>query len=209
MELIVDGERNFEFQGAPEDALSALAAVDQHLQDQGRAMLEVKVNGEIIGPEDVVGRLEGTALEDLQTLEVRSSDLGGLVAQSIKDLEDALPELPVACRKLAEVFHGDIPEEGFEPFNELANIWSHVKAQQARIATVLQLDMTEVAVGGKPASQFHEELNQYLEEAAAAVEAGDCVLLGDLLEYELAPRAEQEAELVNLLKDRAAAAFGQ
>ena len=38
---------------------------------------------------------------------------------------------------------------------------------------------------------------------AKAVEAGDCVLLGDLLEYELAPRAEAEAKIVALLRRHA------
>ena len=42
-------------------------------------------------------------------------------------------------------------------------------------------------------------------EAAQAVLDGDCILIGDLLEYELAPRAEQEARIVALLQELAAA----
>ncbi|MFP4501915.1 MAG: hypothetical protein ACLFTT_13015 [Candidatus Hydrogenedentota bacterium] len=209
MELIVDDKRNFEFEGNPEDVFSALAAIDKHLQEQGRAMLEVKVNGETLAPDDLLARLESTAIENVHTLEVRSSDLAELVANSLTDLEAALPDLPEACRMLAELFHGESPDQGFGAFNELARIWSHVKAQQARITALLQLDMAQLTVGDKPADQFHEELNQFLEEAATAIESGDCVLLGDLLEYELAPRAEQETELVNKLKGEATAALGQ
>ena len=209
MDVIVDGERNYEFKGEPKDVLSALAAVDQLLQERGRVMLSVSLDGEAVTPEELPGRLDGTPLDAVGVLEVRSSAVADLVREELRGLEESLPELPVACRKLAEVFHGETPEEGFEPFDELANIWSHVKAQQVRIATALKLDLAGFEVGGRPIATHHEELNAFLEEAVQALHDGDCVLLGDLLEYELAPRAEQELALVELLKSEADTAYGR
>ena len=46
------------------------------------------------------------------------------------------------------------------------------------------------------------------QDARKALEAEDCVLLGDLLEYELAPRAEAEAEVVALLRSQASQQSG-
>lgn len=209
MDVIVDGERNYAFKGEPKDMLSALAAVDQLLQERGRVMLSVSLDGQTVAPEDLAGRLENVPLDTVGVLDVRSSSLADLVRQGLRELEESLPELPVACRKLAEVFHGEAPEEGFDPFNELARIWSHVKAQQVRIATALKLDLAGFEIHGCPVGTHHEELNAFLEEAAQALQDGDCILLGDLLEYELAPRAEQELALVELLKSEADAAYGQ
>lgn len=206
MEVFLDGEQNFSIEGGPESVLSVLGAVDDYLQERGRAMVQLAVDGEPVPPEDVSTRFAAVPPSAIQRVEVLSASLGDLIAQSISELEEALPELPAACRRLAEVFHGEAPEEGFDPFNELARIWEHVKAQQARIASVLRIDLKTMEVGGEPVSELHAQLNAYLEESAAALEAGDCILLGDLLEYELAPRAERELELVALLKAKAAPA---
>ena len=46
----------------------------------------------------------------------------------------------------------------------------------------------EPAIDGKGQSEFYQELNGFLREIAAAFEDMDAVLIGDLLEYEVAPR---------------------
>ena len=206
MEVILDGEQNYAIEGAPESILSVLGAVDQFLQEHGRAIVQLTVDGEMVLPAEVGTRFEATPATSVSRIEVQTASLGDLTLASIAELEEALPELPAACRRLAEVFHGEVPEEGFEPFNELARIWEHVKAQQARIATVLRIDLKALELNGRPVAELHGELNDFLEESAGALETGDCVLLGDLLEYELAPRAERELELVALLKAKAAPA---
>ena len=66
-----------------------------------------------------------------------------------------------------------------------------------------QLDWDALDVDGSSVKEMHDKLNACLEEAADALTAGDCVLLGDLLEYELAPQAEAEVKIVSLLRDRA------
>jgi hypothetical protein len=47
------------------------------------------------------------------------------------------------------------------------------------------------AVGGREPREFFESLNRVLQELLAAFEARDTVLIGDLLEYEVAPRLRQ------------------
>ena len=51
----------------------------------------------------------------------------------------------------------------------------------------------EPTIAGKAQSEFYQELNGYLREIAAAFEDVDAVLIGDLLEYEVAPRLESLA----------------
>jgi hypothetical protein len=124
------------------------------------------------------------------------------VNNCLAELERALPELPEVCHRLAEVFQSERPESGYEPFEQLAAIWKTIKEREIQIFNALDIDLGSIEVDGEPISRIHEELNQYIDEAAEALKAGDCVLLGDLLEYELAPRAETEAAIVALLRDR-------
>jgi hypothetical protein len=47
------------------------------------------------------------------------------------------------------------------------------------------------AVGGREPREFFAELNRVLGELLSAFRARDTVLIGDLLEYEVAPRLRQ------------------
>lgn len=202
MDVIVDGSRDFRLQGEPEDALAAVAAISEYLQKQGRAILVIKADGSSIAPDSLLDTLQGKSLADISSLEVESADVAGLVEGSLRELTDTLPELPKACHELAAIFQGSTPEQGFEPFHKLADIWANVKSRELMVANALNLNLDEIRINGESVTALHEELNLYLTEAAVALESGDLVLLGDLLEYELAPRAEVEPEIVALLRER-------
>lgn len=49
----------------------------------------------------------------------------------------------------------------------------------------------QVTVGGMGLQDFYQELNGILSELLEAFDANDSVLIGDLMEYEVAPRLEQ------------------
>lgn len=202
MDVIVDGSRDFRLQGEPEDALAAIAAISVYLQDKGRAIMVIKADGVNVAPDKLVDMLQGKPLAEVGSLEVESADVAGLVDGSLKELTDTLPELPKACHELASIFQGNSPEEGFEPFHKLADIWANVKTRELMVANALNLNLEELRVNGESVTALHEELNIYLQEAVVALESGDLVLLGDLLEYELAPRAEVEPQIVALLRER-------
>lgn len=208
MEVIIDGQRNFEVRGTPADVFEVVAAISEHLQAQRMAMMSLRVDGAEIKPEQVMAQLQGRDVASVNSLEVGSSPLRSLVSECLAELQEALPHLPKACRDLANVFHGDKPEEGYDPFTELAALWGHVKGREKLVVEALELDLSQLQVNGVNAEQLQSELNQYLQEAADAIRNGDTILLGDLLEYELAPRAESEKDLVALLLARSAAESG-
>ena len=95
-----------------------------------------------------------------------------------------------------------------DPFNDLAGIWKVIKEREIQLAGVLQLNLNEMEVDGLSVMRHHEELNAFLGEAAEGIQSGDCIMLGDLLEYELAPRAELESRIVADLKQHARKMFG-
>lgn len=208
MEVIIDGQRNFEVRGTPADVFEVVAAISEHLSEQRLAMMSLRVDGEELRPEQVPEKLLGLDVASVRTIEVGVSPLKSLVSDCLAELEEALPHLPKACRDLAAIFHGDTPEEGYDPFTELAALWGHVKNREKLVVEALELDLNQLQVSGMNAELLHTELNQFLQEAAEAIKNGDTILLGDLLEYELAPRAEKEKDLVALLQARSAAASG-
>ncbi len=203
MNVIVDGQANFEVQGDPDNVLAVIAAASEYLHDQKRAILSVKIDGQPVAYTEMVEELKNKSLDSVETLTIVSEEVNLLVKSCLDELEQALPDLPTACHDLAEVFQGAEPELGYEPFYQLAEIWGTVKTRQAQVASALEIDLESLTVGAVPFKDLHEELNKYLSEAVEALETADCVLLGDLLEYELAPRAETEAAIVSLLQEQA------
>lgn len=203
MDVIVDGERNFRMEGNPKDVLSAVAAIGDSLRAKGRAILTVAADGKRMDSSETVHNIGGLAVSGVRVLEVHSGDVNTMVAESLQEMERVLPELPTACHSLAEIFQSSTPQHGYEPFQKLAEIWSHVKSRQLQVVNALHIPVNALRLNDKTFASLHEELNGYLEEAATALQAGDCVLLGDLLEYELAPRAELEAKIVALLQSHA------
>lgn len=208
MDVIIDGEKNFELTGEPTDMMAVLGAVEAFLREKGRAMLSVKIDGQVFKPEDLAARTAELPLETVSALVVESDSIAKLIADCLSELETILKELPKACRSLAEIFHSEHPQDGFEPFHELADLWLQVKNRQRLAANAMNLDMGKIEINGISLLAMHEELNNFLQEAAEALEQEDCILLGDLLEYELAPRAEQESDIVALLQERAPAYSG-
>ncbi|HNR36201.1 MAG TPA: hypothetical protein PKO36_13535 [Candidatus Hydrogenedentes bacterium] len=204
MDVTIDGVRGGAWERMPQDAIEALAWIAGELRSRGRAMVSVSVDGRVLRPEEVTAELSGKPLDSTGAISIQSEPIADLVAESLDELEQVLPELPQACHRLAEIFQGDDPDAGYEPFQQLAEIWRVIKERELQILSALGLDADSLVLSGTPLIKAHEELNRFVEEAAGALESRDCVLLGDLLEYELAPRAEAEAEIVALLREKAA-----
>lgn len=199
MEVFVDSDRWSALEGDPQDLLSAVAVVNQQLKNRGRAILSLRVDGENVPPDDL-SAMGTRLLQAIARIEVVSQEVRSVVEEALREIDEVLPELPKACHMLAAVFQGGNPGEGYEPFVQLASIWGTIKSRELQIASLCECSLDEISAGGVPAKRLHDELNGFLREAAGALESGDCVLLGDLLEYELAPRAEAEAQIVAALR---------
>ena len=208
MDVILDGASNYDLKGDPADVFSVVGAASEFLRGQGRSILSVRVDGTDVQPDALEERLKDLPAASVGRLEIGSEATSALVVDCLKGLGELLPELPDICRNLAQVFQGEDPSSGFDPFVGLAGIWAGIKSRESLVANALDVDMAALAVGGKSLQAIHTELNQFLEEAEQALKDGDMILLGDLLEYELAPRAEQEVEIVALLQAQLPATSG-
>ena len=201
MDIIVDNESaRFDTDENAETVLETIAQVSEALRANNRAIMAVAVDGKDIPYNELSVELEGKSPSDVNTIALTTQDLNALIDEAITELETNIPELAKVCHELAAVFQGEDALAGFGPFQEVATIWQHVKTREVQIASALDVKLSDQELQGKTLDDHHDELNGFLQEALQAMEARDTVLLGDLLEYELAPRAELETEVVALLK---------
>jgi hypothetical protein len=196
MKVIVDGKEDVRFEGQAEDLFEVVGAINEVLRHSDRGIVDLRVDGAEVTPESMSEMLTGRGVDEDVVIEVESGSICAMAQGILEEMQQVLPELPKACLALAQVFQSEAPDDGFEPFNELAHVWSMLKIRQAMVLDSFDIKAEEVMVNGMSLTALHDELNGFLEEAAVAIENHDCVLLGDLLEYELAPRAEAEKETV-------------
>ena len=200
MEVIVDDIKGYPFQARTGALTDVLTEIVERLDEAGRGLQTVEVDGQPVSPEHIMELLSGRSVDETHTLHVRSEAIATLAEQSLRDMEEVLPELAVACHSLAEIAQNTPPEEWKESFEDLAGIWRVVKTRQRQIASALNVEFDTLSLeGGVSLNQHHQEVEQHLTAAGEAVESADKATLGDLLTYELAPRAEIECAINSLL----------
>ncbi|GMW03463.1 MAG: hypothetical protein AMXMBFR84_45970 [Candidatus Hydrogenedentota bacterium] len=200
MDLIVDGNRVDVTGDAAAGVKSVLEGLTKFLRTQGRAVVAVSIDGKSLNPSALAEHIDVPG--EVKVLQVSSASIAEMADNTLNELHEALTSLPAACRDLAAVFQGASPEDGFDPFANLASIWGDIKKRENTVIGVLDLSLDTLTLQGSTLASLHNKLNEQLCEAEQALKANDFVLLGDLLEYELAPRAEQETAIVDLLHAR-------
>jgi hypothetical protein len=200
MEILIDGIKGFQFSNSPNTLQSALNEIMNFLSTQQLAMVKLRVNEQEVYPGKSLESIQDMDVSNIRTLEISTYPIHQLVEEGIADLELYSPELSGLCREIAQVFQSENPDEGFDPFQKLSAIWSEIKKREALIINLLSSHVTEENPTIKMIKEHHEDLNRVLEDAYKSLENNDCIGLGDLLEYELAPLAEKEPEIVSQLK---------
>lgn len=202
MKILVDGSPAVDFHQLPDTLAELINHLGTRLKEQDRAILSISIDGEKISYDDLTTAVSSQSLESINAVEVLSRSLPELALEQLDEIDAVLPELAPVCRSLAELFQSGGPKEGYEQFEQLASIWQDLKYKQRMVAQAVDCSLGDLSLGKSDVGKHHQELNTYLQEAAQALQAEDRVLLADLLEYELAPRAEEESKIVQALRER-------
>jgi hypothetical protein len=205
LKLLLDIAESFDL---PPDTVflpQALVAVNAFLEARGRTLQAVIVDGRPIPPERLAAELRDKQVHEVSTLEVRSATAASLVIETIDEVAEVLPELPVACQQLSAVIAGEAPEEGFKPFNDLLEIWETLEVRQRQAGDLLGVGLGEIEVGGESVQRHRAAVRALLARARNALENSDFIGLSQLLAYELSDHAEREQDIMAALRLRAVA----
>lgn len=201
MEIIINGSAGFQCVTPPSTLQDVLVQVLDYLAEHHQAMIKLKVNGQEVYPGKPLEAIQQMDAKNIYSLEITATPTHQLVKECLEDLERYTPELGDLCVEIAKVFQGERPEEGLIPFQKLTQIWSEIKAREAMIINALGRYMKEDDPILQSIHEHIDELNTVLREAYEFLEKGDFIGIGDILEYELAPQAHQEPQIVAKLKE--------
>jgi hypothetical protein len=139
------------------------------------------------------GELRRLAPEARARMSQAASALGGLIALRLAEADDPRAALARLAAELEGTAAG---------ISEVSVLLATGRDRQAMEAVVRFSELSQrllrllgslgvPAVGGRERREFFESLNRVLQDLVTAFQAHDTVLIGDLLEYEVAPRLRQ------------------
>lgn len=201
MKIIINGKEEFRVPENAKTLIDILEILIDYLSNNNLGLVKLRVNEQNVYPGESLKAIQNMEISNIHTLEITAIPILQLLQDSISELERYTPELSNICYGIAELFQSENPSEGLGPFQRLTEIWGEIKNREAVIVNSLSkyLKNQESSIVGEIV-EHHRELNQYLDEAYKALSNEDMVSLSDILQYELAPRAEKELEIVNLLR---------
>lgn len=201
MKIIINGKEEFRVPENAKTLIDILEILIDYLSNNNLGLVKLRVNEQNVYPGESLKAIQNMEISNIHTLEITATPILQLLQDSISELERYTPELSNICYGIAELFQSENPSEGLGPFQRLTEIWGEIKNREAVIVNSLSkyLKNQESSIVGEIV-EHHRELNQYLDEAYKALSNEDMVSLSDILQYELAPRAEKELEIVNLLR---------
>ena len=138
-----------------------------------------------------------TILLFLENIIREKTDPAGEFVKTVKALGLSLPNI----REITVLLQTGKDKEAME----LIIAFTELSSKVTRLFPLLEgVDTVRIPenVGEKPLRDFYTEMNGFLSELLEAFENEDSVLIGDLLEYEIAPRIEELVTAVNTTEKR-------
>jgi hypothetical protein len=205
MEIYLDGARQLTLQANIATVGAALVELNGWLQRNGRALQRISIDGREILAEELTLEIGNMPAAGVLRLDVTSARVVDLVIEALQEVEEVLPELPVACQTLAQILSGQAPEEGLDSLTQVLAIWAALIERRRQIADALTIDLTAVAAAGRSLADRDASLAQTLARVEGARDKRDFGGLAELIAYDLFEFAESEAEAFALLRARCAA----
>jgi hypothetical protein len=198
VEVLLDGKK-------PDINLDGLAivadvlkGVDQLLSDSGRVRTEVKVDGEVLTEENVEALIM-KPVGDVAEVRVSSVDAGDLARQTLMEAKIVLPEIKDAFEKVSYRMQAGKKEEAFDELQQTFMKWRDIIQLFSLVEGFLKVDFKVTFVGEKTIDEINNELLGLLNETKNAMVNGDLVTLSDLLEYEIAPKIDEQLSIIDEL----------
>lgn len=196
--------------GAPADVtISSTATVREAfeiLRDQvvanGRIVAEVIVNGQSIVWGDGNPLWERPVEPDVQ-IEIQSDSALRMALSLLDRIKEQMPIFAANHRRVAEQLRSGAGQETVTSIADLLSVWKDVHEGTSQICVLHGIDYTQSQWNdvGQLLLPVTGKLTNQLNQLNESLTLQDMVLTADLLEYELAPLAEQWQEVCDRLGD--------
>ncbi len=194
MEISINGNNiNYSLE-QEENVGQILGILESECEKNGMTITGISVDGELLAP-DELDRLFSRTPEEISSLALETMSGGDIVsvmhrlAVRMGEHVSALSEIPVLLQtgedgQVMEIIHAFARD--FESLCQSIPLLNSISTR----------DTSALLVEGIPLDQYPSELTPLLGELIEAIKSNDTVLMGDISEYELAPKVEVLASVL-------------
>ena len=164
------------------DLQSALDKAEDILEERGRIVVEVKIDGELILGEafDSVSEVDTEA----KKIDFLSGDPSELADQALRELLESLDEVRTLQVEAAESFQQDLVQDAMAKIGTCIGVWQQVMQGIALVGPIKGIDIEVDEYEDKPILELVGQLSDRLIDLKEMIQAGDTLGMADVLAYE-------------------------
>jgi hypothetical protein len=164
-----------------------------------KLVIDFKVNDESLSLMDRQSYAD-IPIETVKKIEIIVENKSARVIESLDEIERLLPVIINSFTDVADTLIAGQKHKALSIFSESLGNWRKMINFLRVIESSYKISFDEIEVNGKKVKDLNNELFTVLTEIKKAVENEDLVTIGDLVEYELKTRLEEQRNVISLLK---------
>ena len=174
----------------PEDSLAdVLSMVQSNLIDQGDIVTGILIDGEVVDP-DILAELKSQPSGEFGEVILSVRPANKFAAEGLMTISMHLENSIGLRKEVVDFLQQGNSQDAMVKLNEYVTFWAGLQSTLGSACRLLGVDVAELEVfdtdgnDGQMVMTFVNTLSEQLNEIKSALESGDFVLLGDILEYE-------------------------
>lgn len=192
MKLLINGQ---EIEASPPQDSSFSVAL-QFIQDnfipEGDVITKILVDGEVLIPQRLNDWKE-LPMGDFEETNVFTESCKSFSAKGLRIISEELIKSDNDRKQLIEKIGQGHSEEAMTLLTDYLNVWNTVQLTLGSACRLMRLkiesldiyeSLQAVSPKSRPLTDYFEQISQQLEAIKSALEAGDLVLISDVLDYE-------------------------
>lgn len=180
------------------DLGEALAAAQKPVEQAGRIIVEVRIDGRPV-EDETLAKPSGVALS-AQEVQFVTANPADLVGEALLSAAAMLEDIRSTQREAADLLTTDEPAKALEHIRAALQAWQHAQQSVQQSAALLRIDLDTLSVNGRQVAAVIDELAAKLHAIHQQIVSRDWVGLSDSIGYDLDACAQTWVELLNMLR---------
>lgn len=191
---------------APPMDISSLSEVLKQVESvhlpANSVVRKIHIDGLPFAPGDLAEESAGNVdpIGSKNTVEIFTGTLLEIASESVGEAFAYLDRIEAAIPSLAESFRFCPSPESFENLRHLCEGFYWLNMLIDRLDASFRMQLETILIRGNPAPQYHQNFISVLKQLIESQEAGDLVVVSDLLEYEIAPMVAVWREMLGAIE---------
>jgi hypothetical protein len=199
MKVIANGQ-NIPFTISDEKNLFDLLSTLFMLTNKAdKLIIECKVDGEVVSLTEKDKCIK-RSLDSIGTIELILENKARKAVETLSEVEKIYPKLISECNEVSNYLLSGQKHKAMTVFSKCLNSWRKIINFLNIIEGAFGLKYSEIDVNGKKIDTATHELYDLLNEIKKAIQNDDVVTIGDLIEYELKAKIDEQKKIVAALE---------